>query len=86
MYVKWTIQNILYQTRRKNPLVYKGLIDLKHCLLYHCQLVNCFQRKQLPALPLTPPHKLKFYLLSAVVTLKNGGKLTKTWEQGDMDL
>ena len=25
-YVQWTIPSILYQTRQKNPLVYKGLI------------------------------------------------------------
>ena len=25
-YVQWTIPSLSYQTRRKNPLVYKGLI------------------------------------------------------------
>ena len=27
-YVQWTIQNLLYQTRGKNPLVYKGLRNI----------------------------------------------------------
>ena len=27
-YVQWTIPNLLYQTRRKNLLVYKGLISI----------------------------------------------------------
>ena len=27
-YIQWTIPNLLYQTRRKNPLVYKGLMLL----------------------------------------------------------
>ena len=27
-YVQWTIPSLLYQTRRKNPLVHKGLIFL----------------------------------------------------------
>ena len=27
-YLLWTIQSLLYQTRRKNPLVYKGLKDV----------------------------------------------------------
>ena len=27
-YVQWTIPSLLYQTRRENPLVYKGLSSL----------------------------------------------------------
>ena len=30
-YVQWTIPHTLYQTRRKNPLVYKGLKDCMSC-------------------------------------------------------
>ena len=37
-YLQWTIPNLLYQTRRKNPLVYKGLN--RHRLLCFVLLVD----------------------------------------------
>ena len=29
-FIQWTISSLLYQIRRKNPLVHKGLIKLTH--------------------------------------------------------
>ena len=45
-YVQWTIQSLLYHTRRKSPLVYKGLKNSKLSLplMRQSQQVVCFSR------------------------------------------
>ena len=32
-YIQWTIPSVLYKTRRENPLVHKGLLQEKPCLI-----------------------------------------------------
>ena len=52
-YVQWTIPSLLYQTRRKKPLVYKGLMFLlratENCpTRVSCvKKINCYGRKMM---------------------------------------
>ena len=49
-YVQWTIPSLLYQTRRKNPLVYKGLtVPIVICIKISCDDTNVFQLYTLPS-------------------------------------
>ena len=51
-YVQWTIPSLLFQTNRKNPLVYKGLtylrssIDLLHCFFNISSSYKCRRQRK----------------------------------------